>query len=94
MKTIRSTSTNKIEVAQRKRAWVLTHRSKGSSRMLSIGLELLKVKAISPQDKLVESMLNGRNFGQSMNQPHFFSCYLLLESRGRDSVKGVRFVTP
>jgi hypothetical protein len=78
MKTIRSTSTNKIEVAQRKRAWVLTHRSKASSRMLSIGLELLKVKAISPQDKLVESMLNGRNFGQSMNQPHFF--FLLSSS--------------
>jgi hypothetical protein len=73
MKTMRSTSTNKIEVAHQKRAWVLTHRSKGSSRMLSIGLELLKVKATSLQDKLVESMLNGRNFGQSMNQPHFFS---------------------
>jgi hypothetical protein len=32
--------------------WVLTHRSKGSSRIAPIGLERLKVKATSPQVKV------------------------------------------
>jgi hypothetical protein len=49
METIRSTSTNKIRVAQRKPVWVLTHRSKKSSRIASIGLKYLKVKATSSQ---------------------------------------------
>jgi hypothetical protein len=48
-----STSTNKVEVAQRKRVWVLTHRSKRSSRIASIDLKHLKVKATSPQVKVV-----------------------------------------
>jgi hypothetical protein len=54
MKTMRSTSTNKIKVAQRKRVWVLTHRSKGSSRIASIGLEYLNVKATSQQVKVAK----------------------------------------
>jgi uncharacterized protein with PIN domain len=93
MKTMRSTSANMIKVAQRKRVWVLTHRSKGSSRIVSIGLEHLKVKATSPQVKLAESKSTEKSLGQHMNQ-RCRSCYPLLESRGRDSVKGVRFVTP
>jgi hypothetical protein len=40
-------------VAQR--VWVLTHRSKGYSRIISIGLEHLKVKATNLQVKLAES---------------------------------------
>jgi hypothetical protein len=36
-------------VVQRKHVWVLTHRSRRSSRIASIGLEHLKVKATSPQ---------------------------------------------
>jgi DNA polymerase III sliding clamp (beta) subunit (PCNA family) len=35
-----------------KRVWVLTHRSKRSSRIASIGLKHLKVKATSPQVKV------------------------------------------
>jgi hypothetical protein len=54
MKTMRSTSTNKIRVAQRKRVWVLIYRSKRSSRIASIGLEHLKVKATNPEVKLTE----------------------------------------
>jgi hypothetical protein len=52
MKTTRSTSTNKIRVAQRKRMWVLTHRSRRSSRIASNGLKHLKVKATGPQVKV------------------------------------------
>jgi hypothetical protein len=55
MKTMRSTSTNKIEVVQRKRVWVLTHRSKRSSRIVSIRREHLKVKEASSKVKLAES---------------------------------------
>jgi hypothetical protein len=80
-------------VAQRKRVWVLTHRSKRFSRIASIGLEHMKVKATSLQVKLAESKSTQESHGQPMNQP-YHSCYPLLESRGRDSVKGVRFVTP
>jgi hypothetical protein len=58
MKTMQSTSTNKITVAQRKRVWVLTHRSKRSSRIAPIGREHLKVKLASPLVKLAESKLN------------------------------------
>jgi hypothetical protein len=57
--------------------------------MLSIGLKLLKVKATSPQDKLVESMLNGRNFGQSMNQPHFFLAIFFLNLEGEILLRGL-----
>jgi hypothetical protein len=35
--------------------WVLTHRSKGSLRIASVGREHLKVKATNPQVKLAES---------------------------------------
>jgi hypothetical protein len=52
MKTMQSTSNNKIKLEQRKCVWVLTHRSKRSSRIASIGLEHLKVKATSPQVKV------------------------------------------
>jgi hypothetical protein len=52
MKTMRSTSTNKIKVVQRKRVWVLTHRSKRSSRIASIGLKHSKVKATSAPVKV------------------------------------------
>jgi hypothetical protein len=52
MKIMRSTSTKKIRVAQRKRVWVLTHRSRRASRIVSIGLKHLKVKATSPQVKV------------------------------------------
>jgi hypothetical protein len=52
MKTTRSMSTNKIRVAQWKCVWVLTHRSNESSRIISIGLEHLKVQATSPQVKV------------------------------------------
>jgi hypothetical protein len=52
MKTMRSTSTNKIKVAQRKRVWVLTHRSQGSLRIASVSHEHLKDKATSPQVKV------------------------------------------
>jgi hypothetical protein len=41
-----------IKVKQRKRVWVLTHRSKGFSRIISIDLEHLKVKATDPQVKV------------------------------------------
>jgi hypothetical protein len=47
---------------------VLTHRSKESSRIVSIGLEHLKVKAIGPQVKLAESKLTQESLGQPMNQ--------------------------
>ena len=49
--------------------WVLTHRSKGSSRIISIGLEHLKVKATGPQVKLAESNSTQESRGQPMNQP-------------------------
>jgi hypothetical protein len=52
MKTMRTTSTNKIRVAQQECVWVLTHRSKRSSRIVSIGLEHMKVKATNPQVKV------------------------------------------
>jgi hypothetical protein len=52
MKTMRSTSTNKIKVAQRKHVWVLTRRSKRYSRIASIGLKHLKVEATNPQVKV------------------------------------------
>jgi hypothetical protein len=54
MKTMRSTSTNKIGVAQRKHVWVLTHRSMGSSRIALVGREHLKVKATSPLVKVAK----------------------------------------
>jgi hypothetical protein len=93
MKTMRSTSTNKTQVAQRKHVWVLTHRFRRSSKIASVGLEHLKVKATGSQVKLAESKSTQESREQPMNQPCFLAKHL-LESRGRDSVKGVRFVTP
>jgi hypothetical protein len=53
--------------------WVLTHRSKGSSRIASVGREHLKVKATGPQVKLAESKSTQESHEQPMNQP-CFSC--------------------
>jgi hypothetical protein len=93
MKTIRSTSTNKIEVAQQKRVWVLTHRSKRTSRIASIGLEHLKVEATNPQVKLADSKSTQERSERPMNQSHFLAS-LFLNLGGEIPVKGVRFVTP
>jgi hypothetical protein len=93
MKTTRSTSTNKIKVAQRKRVWVLTHRSKGSSISVPLGLERLKVKATGLQVKLVESKSTQESRNQSMNQSNFPTS-LFLNLEGEIPVKGVRSVTP
>jgi hypothetical protein len=60
MKTMRSTSANKISVAQLKHVWVLTHKSKRSSRIASISLKHLKVKATSPQVKVARVKVNSR----------------------------------
>jgi hypothetical protein len=40
--------------------WVLTHRSKRSSRIASIGLKHLKVKATNPQVRVVEAKVESR----------------------------------
>jgi hypothetical protein len=93
MKTMRSTSTNKIEVVQRKRVWVLTHRSKRSSRIASIGLKHLKVKANQSQVKLIESKSTQEGREQPMNQPRFLASFF-LNLGGEIPVKGVRSVTP
>jgi hypothetical protein len=93
MKTMRSTSTNKIEVAQQKRVWVLTHKSRRSSRIASVGLKHLKVKATSPQVKLAESSSTQESREKPMNQPCFLAS-VFFNLRGEIPVKGVRFVTP
>jgi hypothetical protein len=57
-----------------------THRSKGSSRIASIGLKHLKVKATGPQVKLVESKSTQESREQPINQSHFrASLFLNLE---------------
>jgi hypothetical protein len=73
--------------------WVLAHRSKGSSRIISIGCEHLKVKATSPQVKLAESNSTEESREQPMNQPCFLVS-VFLNLGGEIPVKGVRFVTP
>jgi hypothetical protein len=93
MKTMRSTSTNKIKVALQKRVWVLTHRSRRSSRIASVGLEHLKVKATSPQVNLVETKSTQESHEQPMNQTCFLASFF-LNLGGEIPVKGVRFVTP
>jgi hypothetical protein len=40
--------------------WVLTHRSKGSSRIILIGLEYLKVKTTNPQVKVARVKVEPR----------------------------------
>jgi hypothetical protein len=77
---MQSTSTNKIKVAQQKRVWVLTHRSKRSSRIASIGLEHLKVKDTSLQVKLAESKSTQESREQPMtNLVVLSSLFLNLE---------------
>jgi hypothetical protein len=93
MKTIRSTSTNKNQVAQQKCVWVLTHRSKRSSRIASVGLEHLKVKATSSQVKLADSKSTQESREQPMNQSCFLASFF-LNLGGEIPIKGVRFVTP
>jgi hypothetical protein len=88
MKPMRSTSTNKITVAQQKRVWVLTHRSKGSSRIASISLKHLKVKATSPQVKFVVSKSTQESCDQSMNQSHFLAS-LFLNLEGEILLRGL-----
>jgi hypothetical protein len=73
--------------------WVLTHRSRRSSRIASVGREHLKVKATSPQVKLVESKPTQESREQPMNQPCFLVSFF-LNLGGEIPVKGVRFVTP
>jgi hypothetical protein len=76
---MRSTSTDKIKVVQRKRVWVLTHTSKRSSRIASVVLEHLEVKATSPQVNLVEKSTQ-ESRGKPINQSHFLaSLFLNLE---------------
>jgi hypothetical protein len=88
----KSTSTNKIRVAQQKHVWVPTHRSRRSSRIASVGLEHLKVKATSPQVNLVEKSTQ-ESCEQPMNQPCFLASFF-LNLGGKIPVKGVRFITP
>jgi hypothetical protein len=76
---------HKIEVAQRKCVWVLTHRSKGSARIALVGREHLKVKATSPQVKVVRVEVELEEAMKKPMNPISFSCQPLLESRGRDS---------
>jgi hypothetical protein len=70
-----------------------THRSKGSSRIASIGLEHPKVKATRSPVKLVESKSTQESREQPMNQPCFLASFF-LNLGGEIPVKGVRFITP
>jgi hypothetical protein len=70
--------------------WVLTHRSKGSSRIALIGLERLKVKATGPQVRLAESKSTLKSREQPMNQSQFLAS-IFLNLGGEIPVKGVRF---
>jgi hypothetical protein len=73
--------------------WVLTHRSKRSSRIASIGLKHLKVKATSPQVKVARAKAGLEETEKPMNQSHFRAS-LFLNLEGEIPVKGVRSVTP
>jgi hypothetical protein len=81
-----------LRMAQRKRVWVLTHRSKRSSRIASIDPKHLKAKATSPQVNLVEKSTQER-CEQPMNQPCFLPSFF-LNLGGKIPIKGVRSVTP
>jgi hypothetical protein len=84
-----STSTNKINVAQRKLVWVLAHRPKGSSRIASIGLEYLKVKAIGPQVKVSTVKVESEEaMKKPMNQSHFLAS-LFLNLEGEILLRGL-----
>jgi hypothetical protein len=93
MKTMRSTSTNKIKVALRKRVWVLTHRSKRSSRIASGGREHVKIKATNPQVKFAKSKSTQESRGQSMNQTHFLDS-LFLNLEGEIPLRGLDPIAP
>jgi hypothetical protein len=73
--------------------WVLAHRSKRSSRIVSIGCEHLKVKATSPQVQLADLKSTQGSREQPMNQPRFLASFF-LNLGGEIPVKGVRSVTP
>jgi hypothetical protein len=92
MKTMRSTSTNKIRVAQLKHVWVLTHRVQEILKNCISGREYLKVKATSPQVNLVEKSTQ-ESCEQPMNQPCFLASFF-LNLGGEIPVKGVRSITP
>jgi hypothetical protein len=63
-----------------------------SSRIASIGLKHLKVKATSPQVNLVEKSTQ-ESCEQPMNQPCFLASFF-LNLEGEIPIKGVRSVTP
>jgi hypothetical protein len=73
---------------QRKSVWVLTHMSKRSSRIASAGRKHLKVKATSPQVKIVESKSTQESREQHMNQPCFLASFF-LNLGGEIPVKGL-----
>jgi hypothetical protein len=66
--------------------------SKRSSRIASIGLKHMKVKATFPQVKLVELKSTQESREQPMNQPCFLASSF-LNLGGEIPVKGVRSVT-
>jgi hypothetical protein len=61
-------------MAQRKLVWVLAHRSKGSSRIASIGLEYLKVKATGLQVKDSTVKVESKEAMKKTNESIPFSC--------------------
>ena len=85
---------NVININQQDQSvWVLTHKSKGSTRSVLLGLERLKVKATSSQVKLADSKSTQESCEQPMNQPCFLASFF-LNLGGEIPVKGVRSVTP
>jgi hypothetical protein len=54
--------------------WVLTHRSKRSSRIALIGLKHLKVKTIRPQVKVARVKVESGEAMKKTNEPISFSC--------------------
>jgi hypothetical protein len=67
--------------------WVLTHRSKGSSIIISIGLEHLKVKATSPQVKVVRVKVES-SYERPMN-PSLFLASLSLNLEDKILLRGL-----
>jgi hypothetical protein len=60
--------------------WILTHRSKRSSRIVSIGLEHPKVKATSPQVKVARIKVESEEAKKTMNHScSLASLFLNLE---------------
>jgi hypothetical protein len=86
---MRPTSTNKIRVARQKRVWLVTHKSKGSSRIISIGLEHLKVKETSPQVKVARVKAEPEEaMKKPMNQLHYLAS-LFLNLEGEILLRGL-----